>query len=273
MKKKLNFYKIATRFSLCVTFGTLLLIVLYIMLKGIPYFKLSMLSLNYTSENVSMMPSIVTTLIVVIMSIILATPIGIFTAIYLVEYANKNSTIVNLIRLATETLSGIPSIVYGLFGMILFVTTMGLKYSILSGVLTISIMILPLIIRSTEEALKSVNISIRQASFALGAGKLRTIFKVVLPVAIPGILSGVVLATGRIVGETACLIYTLGTATKMPTSIFSSSRTLSLHMYMLSTEGRNVGEAYATAMVLLLLVLLINFISNKVASKFMEAKI
>lgn len=273
MKEKLSFYKIATRVSVFITFGSLVMIILYILMKGIPYFSLSMLSFNYTSENVSMMPSIITTLIVVGMSILIATPIGVFTAIYLVEYAKKGSKIVDLIRLATETLSGIPSIVYGLFGMILFVTTLGFRYSILSGVCTVSIMILPLIIRSTEEALKSVSDNIRQASFALGAGKLRTIFKIVLPVAIPGILSGIVLATGRIVGETACLIYTLGTATKMPDSIFSSSRTLALHMYMLSSEGKHVGEAYATAMVLLLVVLLINFISSRIANKFTEAKI
>lgn len=271
--KKLNFYKLATRISAFITFGALFSIVFYIILRGIPYFKLSMLSFNYTSENVSMMPSIITTLIIVALSILISTPIGVFTAIYLVEYAKKDSKIVDIIRLATETLAGIPSIVYGLFGMILFVTTLNFRYSILSGVLTVSIMILPLVIRSTEEALKSVNDSIRQASFALGAGKLRTIFKIVLPVAIPGILSGVVLATGRIVGETAGLIYTLGTASKIPNSIFSSSRTLALHMYILSSEGLHVGEAYATGMVLLIMILFINFISNKIANKFKEAKI
>lgn len=272
MKNKLSFYKIATRLSMTITFGSLFIIVFYVMLRGIPNLKLSMFSLNYTSENVSMLPSIITTLIVVVLSILIATPIGVFTAIYLVEYAKKGSKVVNIIRLATETLSGIPSIVYGLFGMILFVSTLGFKYSILSGVLTISIMILPLIIRSTEEALKSVSDGIRQASFALGAGKLRTIFKVVIPVAVPGIVSGVVLATGRIIGETACLVYTLGTATKIPNSIFSSSRTLSLHMYILSSEGKHIGEGYATAVVLLLFVFSINFISNKIAKKFMEAK-
>ncbi|SHH15210.1 phosphate transport system permease protein [Anaerosphaera aminiphila DSM 21120] len=269
---KLNIYKVMTRFSVFITFGSLFLIVGYVIIKGLPHLKLSMFSLNYTSENVSMLPSIITTLIVVALSILIAAPIGIFTAIYLVEYSKKNSKIVEVIRLATETLQGIPSIVYGLFGMLFFVLRMGLKYSILSGVFTISIMILPLIIRSTEEALKSVSDNIRQASFALGAGKLRTIFRIVIPVAVPGIISGIVLATGRIVGETACLIYTLGTATSLPTSLNSSSRTLALHMYMLSTEGMHVGEAYATGTVLLLLVLLINYISNKLASKFAEVK-
>ncbi|RVU54098.1 phosphate ABC transporter permease PstA [Anaerosphaera multitolerans] len=261
-----------TKISVFLTFGSLFVIVVYVLLKGIPYFNLDMFSLNYTSENVSMLPSILTTLLVVFLAIIIATPVGVFTAIYLVEYAKKESKVVEVIRLAAETLQGIPSIVYGLFGMLFFVLKLGFKFSILSGVLTISIMILPLIMRSTEEALKSVSDSIRQASFALGAGKLRTIFRIVVPVAMPGIVSGIVLATGRIVGETACLIFTLGTATALPKSIFSSSRTLALHMYMLSSEGMHVGEAYATATVLLVLVLIINYISNKLASKFMEVK-
>lgn len=272
LKKNYNMYKLFTRVSVLVTFGSLVLIVAYVLLRGIPHLKLSMFSLNYTSENVSMLPSIITTLIVVVLGIAIATPIGISTAIYLVEYADSKSKMVEIIRLAAETLQGIPSIVYGLFGMLFFVLRLGLKYSILSGVFTISIMILPLIIRSTEEALKSVPDSIRHASFALGAGKLRTIGKIVIPAAMPGIISGIVLATGRIVGETACLIYTLGTATALPTSLFSSSRTLALHMYMLSSEGLHVGEAYATGTVLLVFVLIINYISNRLASKYMEVK-
>lgn len=269
-KNQLNPYRLACTLSVVFTFGSLLLIVGYILLRGIPYFKPGLFSVHYTSENVSMLPSILTTFVVVALGILLATPIGVFTAIYLVEYAKPGSKIVEVIRLAAETLQGIPSIVYGLFGMLFFVVKLGVGYSILSGVFTISIMILPLIIRSTEEALKAVNDNIRHASFALGAGRLRTIFRIVLPVAMPGIISGVVLATGRIVGETACLIYTLGTATAIPTSLKSSSRTLALHMYMLSSEGLHVGEAYATAMVLLVVVLIINYISNRIASKFME---
>lgn len=267
---KTNMYQIATRAATVITFGSLLVIVGFVMLKGVPFLNLDMFSLTYTTDNVSMMPSIITTLIMVALGILIATPIGVCTAIYLVEYANSGSKMVEVIRLAAETLQGIPSIVYGLFGMIFFVTRLGFKYSILSGVLTISIMILPLIIRSTEEALKSVSDSIRHASLALGAGKLRTIVRIVLPVAMPGIVSGVVLATGRIVGETACLIYTLGTATALPSSLFSSSRTLAVHMYMLSMEGMHVGEAYATGTVLLGIVLLINYISNKLASRLTE---
>ncbi|CDZ75226.2 phosphate ABC superfamily ATP binding cassette transporter, membrane protein [Peptoniphilus sp. ING2-D1G] len=269
-KNMLNGYRLASMLSVILTFGSLLWIVIYIIGKGLPYLSPRLFEWEYTTENVSMMPSIITTIIVVFLGILIATPIGVFTAIYLVEYAKPGSKIVEVIRLAAETLQGIPSIVYGLFGMLFFVTSLKLSFSILSGVFTVSIMILPLIIRSTEEALKSVNDSLRHASFALGAGKLRTIFKVVLPIAMPGIVAGVVLATGRIVGETACLIYTLGTATQMPKGLYSSSRTLALHMYMLSSEGLHVGEAYATAMVLLVVVLLINYVSTKIGNKLSE---
>ena len=272
-RNELNPYRYFSLVSIIFTFGSLISIVIYILTMGIPYLKPEMFSLEYTTDNVTMLPSIITTLIVVVIGILIAAPVGIFTAIYLVEYAKSGSKVVEVIRLAAETLQGIPSIVYGLFGMLFFVNRINLGYSILSGVFTISIMILPLIIRSTEEALKSVDNSLREASFGLGAGKLRTIFKVVLPVAIPGILAGVVLAVGRIVGETACLIYTLGTATSLPKGLFSSSRTLALHMYMLSSEGLYVGEAYASAMVLLLVVVLLNFIATKIGNKISEVEV
>ena len=139
--------------------------------------------------------------IVVFFALLIAAPIGVFTAFYLIEYADANNKFINIIRVATDTLSGIPSIVYGLFGMLFFVLFLGFQYSLIAGILTSVIMVLPVIIRSTEEALLSVNVSLREGSFALGAGKLRTIFRVVLPVAMPGILSGVILAVGRIVGD------------------------------------------------------------------------
>ena len=272
-RNELNPYRYFSLVSIIFTFGSLISIVIYIITMGIPHINAQMFSLEYTTDNVTMLPSIITTLIVVVLGILIAAPVGIFTAIYLVEYAKSGSKVVEVIRLAAETLQAIPSIVYGLFGMLFFVNRINLGYSILSGVFTISIMILPLIIRSTEEALKSVDNSLREASFGLGAGKLRTIFKVVLPVAIPGILAGIVLAVGRIVGETACLIYTLGTATSLPKGLFSSSRTLALHMYMLSSEGLYVGEAYASAMVLLLVVVLLNFIATKIGNKISEVEV
>lgn len=269
---KVSFYRITTRLFSAMTLAILVFIVAFVVLKGAMSFSPKMLSLNYTTENLSMGPAIITTLITVILSILLASPIGIFTAIFLVEYTRVENKLVRAIRLATETLAGIPSIVYGLFGMLFFGLKLKMGFSVISGVLTVSIMILPIIIRSTEEALKSVHPSVRQGSLALGAGKLRTIFKVVLPIAIPGILSGIILSVGRVVGETAALMYTLGTATSLPTTLKASSRTLALHMYVLSSEGKHVGEAYATGMVLLLLVLIINWSSTKLADKLREVE-
>ena len=256
--------------SITLTVGMLAFIIVYILAKGIPYLSPDLFSFNYTSENVSMMPSIITTLMMVVLSLLISLPFGIFTAVYLVEYAPKGSRVVEIIRLTTETLSGIPSIVYGLFGNIFFVTTLGWKYSFLAGVITISIMILPLIMRTTEEALISVPDDWRHASFGLGAGNLRTVFRVVLPSAVPGIVSGVILAIGRVVGETAALIYTLGTMAKIPDSLFSSGRTLALHMWVLSGEGLHINQAYATAVVLIVMVIGINALSGLVANKFQK---
>lgn len=249
------------------TFGSLCYLILHILIKGIPYLKPSLFALEYTSENVSLLPALLTTILMVALALALAVPLGIFTAIYLVEYAKKGSKLVSLVQITSESLSGIPSIVYGLFGMLLFVTRLGWGYSVLSGVCTLAIMILPLIIRSTEEALKSVPSNFREGSFGLGAGKLRTIFRIVLPSAAPGILAGVILAIGRIVGETAALLYTSSTVAQVPGSLMDSARTLSLHMYALSGEGLYTGESYATAVVLLLLVILINSASAKLARK------
>lgn len=256
----------------CITFAALLFIIAYILIKGIPHLTPELFAWQYTSENVSMMPAIITTIMMTVLSLLIAIPLGVFTAIYLAEYANKNSRIVRLIRLTAETLSGIPSIVYGLFGMLFFVTYIGWGYSLISGALTLSIMILPTIMRTTEEALLSVPDSYREASFGLGAGRLRTVFRIVLPSAIPGILAGVILGIGRIVGETAALIYTAGTMTKIPTSFLDSGRTLAIHMYALSNQGLNTNQAYATAVVLLVIVLLINTLSAVVAKKLTKGK-
>lgn len=203
-----------------ITVVTMLFLVGYVLVQGIPYVKPSLFSFHYTSENVSFLPSIFTTIVIVIGAIAIAGPLGIFAAVYLVEYAHRGNKIVSLVRLTAETLSGIPSIVFGLFGMLFFVTTLHFGYSIVSGILTISIMILPLIMRTTEEALKSVPDSYREGSYGLGAGKLRTVRSVVLPAAIPGILSGIILAIGRVVGETAALIYTAGTVADFPKEFF-----------------------------------------------------
>lgn len=264
--------KYVIKASAFITFGSLFFIVGYILLKGMPYLKPSLFEFQYTSENVSLFPALITTIMVIFLTLLIATPLGIFTGFYLVEYANKDNIFVEIIRITTETLSGIPSIVYGLFGMLFFVIKLNFQYSLLAGSLTATIMVLPLIIRTTEEALISVDSSLREASYGLGAGKLRTIFRIVLPVAMPGILSGIILSIGRIIGETAALMYTLGTATKIPNGLFSSGRTLSLHMYLLSTEGLHVNESYATALILMILILVINGLSNYLNNKLMKGR-
>lgn len=250
-----------------ITLSALLFLIAYVLVKGIPHLKPSLFALQYNSENVSMLPAIVNTLIVTLLSLVVAVPLGICTAIYLAEYAKRGNKLVSLIRLTAETLSGIPSIVYGLFGMLCFVTYLHFGYSLLAGSLTLSIMILPLIMRTTEEALLAVPDGYREASFGLGAGRLRTVFQIVLPAAVPGVLAGIILAIGRIVGETAALLYTAGTQTQIPSTPMESGRTLALHMYVLSGEGLNTDEAFATAVVLLVLVVGINALSAFLARR------
>ncbi|MEG1718743.1 MAG: phosphate ABC transporter permease PstA [Clostridia bacterium] len=253
--------------AISATIISLVFIIGYILINGVPYLTPSLFSFNYTSENSSLMPALVTTFYMVGLSLLIAVPIGIFCAVYLVEYAKRNNRLVKYIRITTETLAGIPSIVYGLFGMLFFVTTLGWKFSLLSGAFTVSIMILPLIIRSTEEALKAVPDSYREGAYGLGATRLRTVFGVVMPSAIPGILAGVILAVGRIIGETAALIYTAGTVAKIPSSVFESGRTLATHMYVLASEGLKTKQAYATAVVLLILIVVLNALASFIAKK------
>ena len=249
------------------TIGTLLYLIAYILITGIPNIKPELFEWEYNSENVSMMPAIINTITMTFLTLLMAVPIGIFSAIYLVEYAKKGNKLVSVIRITTETLSGIPSIVYGLFGFLMFNVTFKWGYSFLSGAITLAIMILPLIIRTTEEALLAVPDSYREGSFGLGAGKLRTVFRAVLPSAVPGILAGVILAIGRIVDETAAIISTSGTVTGIPENLMDSGRTLSVHMYALLSEGLYMEQAYATSVVLLVLVLGINTLSGFIAKK------
>lgn len=262
------FLRVLVTLAAAVTVGALLYLMGYILLRGVPGLSPDLFALEYTSENVSLMPALINTVIMTALSLLIAVPFGIFSAIYLVEYAKKGNKLVRLIGVTAETLSGIPSIVYGLFGMLFFVTTLGWGYSLIAGACTLSIMILPLIMRTTEEALLTVPDAYREGSFGLGAGKLRTVFRVVLPSAVPGVLSGVILAIGRIIGESAALLYTAGTIAKYPESLTSSTRTLSVHMYVLTNEGINTDKACATAVVLLLLVIVINSLSALVAKRF-----
>ena len=253
--------------SAAFTVAVILFIIGYILIKGVPNITPELFSLKYNSKNLSMLPSIINTLYLTFLTLLIAVPVGVFSAIYLVEYAKKGSKFVKLIRVTNETLSGIPSIVYGLFGFLAFVIARSWGYSMIAGVITLAIMVLPVIIRTTEESLLAVDNSYREGSFGLGAGKLRTIFKIVLPSAVPGILSGIILAIGRIVGETAALIYTAGTVPDAATKLTSSSRTLSVHLYCLLNEGLHTDQAYATAVVLLVVVLIINALSSAIAKK------
>ena len=245
----------------------ILFLVGYILVKGVPHLTPSLFAWKYNSENVSLMPALINTLIMTTLALLMAGPLGILSAVYLNEYARRGNKLVKGIRMAAEVLSGIPSIVYGLFGMIFFVIALKWGYSLLAGACTLTIMILPLIMRTTEEALMSVPDTYREGSFGLGAGQLRTVFAIVLPAAVPGILGGIILATGRIVGETAALIFTAGTIPKVAANLFSSTRTLAVHMYNLSSEGFYIDQTYATAVVLLVLVVLVNAFSGWIAKK------
>ena len=257
----------ATWLAAGVTAGVMLLVVGYILVKGLVSLTPELFAWKYTSDNCSMVPALLGTLAMTALALAIAAPLGVFAAVYLAEYAPKSSRLVKLVRVTSETLSGIPSIVYGLFGYLFFLTRLGWGYSLLSGACTLAIMILPLIMRTTEEALLAVDPMYREGSFGLGAGRLRTVFRIVLPSAVPGILSGVILAVGRIVGETAALMYTAGTAPNLPTGLFTSVRTLSVHMYTLSCEGLHINQAYATAAVLLIVVAAINGLSSLAARR------
>lgn len=253
--------------SAVITLAVLAALLLYILAKGIPNLKPELFEWEYNTTNVSMLPAIVNTLTITAMTLVIAVPAGIFSAIYLVEYAKRGNKFVSVVRMTTETLSGIPSIVFGLFGYLFFNIYLGWGYSILGGALTLAIMVLPLIMRTTETALMSVPDAFREGSFGLGAGKLRTVFRVVLPSAVPGILAGIILAVGRIVGETAALLYPAGTAAEVADGFFSSGRTLAVHMYALLNEGLYMEQAYATAVILLVLVVGINALSSFIAKK------
>lgn len=251
---------------------TLLLIIGFVLVKGAPTLfanpHLLFGKYEFNSEKITILPSIVTTLMTVALSLLVAVPIGICTAIFLNEYAKKNNVFIKIIRGAIDLLNGVPSIVYGLFGMITFVALIKGRSTIMAGSLTVGIMLLPTIVRSTEESLKSVQDSLREGSFALGAGKMRTIFKIVLPSALPGILSAIILSMGRVISESAPFIYTMGSViSAMPGGYFDSNATLAVALYRLSGEGWYVNEAYATAVVLIVLVLALNFLAELIAGK------
>ena len=255
------------RIAAFLTAAVLVFLIGYILVMGIPNLKPELFAWEYNSENVSLMPALINTVLMTAFALLIATPLGIFAAIWLVEYARRGSKLVKVVRVTTETLQGIPSIVYGLFGMLFFVTQLHWGYSLIAGAFTLAIMVLPVIMRTTEEALIAVPDSYREGSFGLGAGKLRTVFRIVLPSAVPGIFSGIILAIGRIVGETAALIFTAGTFSGVAGGVMESGRTLAVHMYCLLNEGLHRSEAYATAVVLLVMVIGINALSGAAAKR------
>ncbi len=252
--------------------GILLFIVGYILVNGIPNITAEQFEWNYTPENQSMTPAIINTVLMTALTLLIAVPVGIFAAVYLVEYAKRGNKLVKLIRITTETLSGIPSIVFGLFGFLMFVIHLKWGNAMLAGVITLAMMVLPLIIRTTEEALLAVPDSYREGSFGLGAGKMRTVFRVILPTAVPGIMSGVILAIGRIVGESAALIFTAGTYRAVPESLMDSTATLTVHMYIQSNEGLHTDQAFASAVILLALTFIINLASDLIERRIARKK-
>ena len=256
-------------------------IIVYILWTGVPHLSPELFAWEWSTKNQSMMPAIVNTLVMTVISLLLAVPVGVGGAIYMVEYAGRGNKLVKLVRLTAETLQGIPSIVYGIFGFVFFNVACGWGFSMLAGCVTLAIMILPVILRTTEEALMAVPDSYREGSFGLGAGKLRTVFRIILPAAMPGILAGIILGIGRIVGESAALIYTSGSGTgnlnfakdgsfSLFAPLFQSTRTLSVHMYALMNEGLYTDQAHATAVVLLVLVVGLNALSSYAAKKLMK---
>lgn len=260
------------------TAAVVLFLIIYILATGLPHIHKELFAWTWTTKNQSMMPALINTLLMTILSLIVAVPIGVGGAIYMVEYAKRGNKLVKLVRLTAETLQGIPSIVYGIFGFVFFNVALGWGFSMLAGSMTLAIMILPLILRTTEEALMSVPDSYREGSFGLGAGKLRTVFRIILPSAMPGVLAGVILSIGRIVGESAALIYTSGSGTgnlafvkdgafSLFAPLFQSTRTLSVHMYALMNEGLYTDQAHATAVILMILVIGLNALSSFAAKK------
>ncbi len=264
--------EVLTKLGAIATAAVLVGIVGYILVMGIPHITPGLFAWKYNSDNVSLLPSLIDTVLAVLLTLAIAVPLGVMSAIYLVEYTARGNAFVKVVRVTAETLAGIPSIVYGLFGMLFFVTFLGWGLSLLSGCLTLAIMVLPTIMRSTEEALQAVPDSYREGSFGLGAGRLHTVMKVVLPPAVPGIFGGIILSIGRIVGESAALIFTAGTVAQIPGSALEPVRTMAVHMYVLSCEGLHVDEAYATAAVLLVIVLLINALAGLVARRLAKGE-
>jgi phosphate transport system permease protein len=255
------------------TLAILVFVVVFILGKGLPVITLSFLldSPREMGKAGGIFPTLVGTLVLPLVAIAIALPMGVGTAVYLTEYT-RPGRVTRVIRFGTDCLAGIPSIIFGLFGYIFFVTILRMGWSILSGALTLAIMVLPTIIRTAEEAIKAVPTSYREVSYSLGATRWETVLKTVLPNALPGILTGVMLSVGRCIGETAAVIFTAGTALRLPHSLFDSVRTMAVHFYILAREGISTENAYGTAAVLVISVLLVNTISYWMMHRFISGR-
>lgn len=253
------------------TIFILIFIIFFILKNGLPVLSLKFLLTNphEMGKTGGIFSTLVGTIALVLMAVLIATPLGLGTAIYLTEYTRENR-LTRVIRFGAECLAGIPSIIFGLFGFILFVTKLKFGWSILSGSLTLAFMVLPTLIRTSEEAIKAVPSAYREVSFSLGSTRWQTVTHVVLPSALPGIVSGIILSIGRSIGETAAVIFTAGSALRLPTSIYSSSRTMSVHFYILAREGISMPNAYGTAAVLILAILVINLATYSLMNRFMK---
>lgn len=259
-------------FSALLTIVILITIIGYIFVKGYKLINLDFIFGDYSpTGGGGIWPMIITTLYTIVISLLIATPIGIFAAVYLQEYA-KQGRLVRIIRFATESLTGIPSIIYGLFGAVFFVATLKFGMSIIAASLTLTIIILPVVIRTTEEALKTVPQSYREGSLALGTTKLQTLLKVILPSAVPGILSGIILSMGRIIGESAAIFLTAGTVAALPEGIFSSARTLTVHSYLVTQEAGDIELASAIGIVLIVIILVLNLTATYISKKLNKAE-
>lgn len=246
--------------------AVLLFILLYVAVRGAGHIRISDLSLDYNSENTSMLPAVINTFTVTLTALALSLPIGLCAAVYLSEYTSGAGGLVRFLRGSVRTMSGIPSVIYGLVGYLLFVSRLGLGYSILGGGITLAMMLLPIIITTAEDALEAVPARYRDGAFGLGAGRLRTVWRIVLPSALPGIISGVLLALGRALGESAALIYTAGTVAA-PAGFLDSGRTLAVHIYTLMNEGLYTDRAFAASFVLVIIIAVVDIAAERVASR------
>ncbi|MBN2621307.1 phosphate ABC transporter permease PstA [candidate division WOR-3 bacterium] len=262
---------IALLLATAITVIVLFFIIIYVFKNGLGQLNWEFLTekTHNMGKEGGIFPSILGTFLVTVLAIIIATPLGVGSAVYLVEYT-RGGILRRIVSFGADCLAGVPSIIFGLFGFIFFVIQLNLGWSILSGGLTLAVMIIPTIIRTTEEAIKAVPHSYREISYSLGGGKFDTIMKVILPSSLPGILTGVILGVGRAVGETAAVIFTAGSSLGIPTTIFSSTRTLAVHFYILAREGISMPKAYGTATVLIIIILTINFIAYRLMHRFMK---